>query len=101
MTNPKFELSALARLDLLESWNYLAENASLDHADRIIGDIEKAIQQLTKSPHDGHKRTDLTSRDVLFCRVHSYLIVYRPKTTPLQIVRVLHVSRDAAQLLDE
>jgi hypothetical protein len=32
--------------------------------------------------------------------VHSYLVIYRPETRPLQIVRVLSGYRDIATLLE-
>jgi len=56
------------------------------------------FSQLAESPRIGHKREDLTSREVLFWRVHSYLIVYRD-SNPLRIVRVLHGKRDVKKLL--
>lgn len=50
---------------------------------------------LAKNPNIGHQRVDLTSRpDVLFWPVRSYLILYRPSPTPLEILRVLHGRRD-------
>jgi plasmid stabilization system protein ParE len=32
--------------------------------------------------------------------VHSYLIVYRWETKPLQIIRILHVARDVQAILN-
>ncbi len=49
-------------------------------------------------PGMGHKRRDLTNRDVLFWPVHSYLITYQP-SSPLRIVRVVHGRRDVKKLL--
>ncbi len=46
----------------------------------------------------GHGRQDLTSRDVRFWRVHSYLVIYR-SSTPLRIVRIIHGKRDVSKLL--
>jgi len=47
----------------------------------------------------GHMRQDLTNEDVKFFPVYSYLIVYRPKTKPLQIACILHGRRDVEQVL--
>jgi plasmid stabilization system protein ParE len=94
-----YELSAAARVDLLQIWNYLAENASIDVADKVVRDIETGIRKLVRMPKLGHARTDLTDRHVLFYRVHSWLITYRPGTKPLQVARVLHSARDIAGLL--
>ena len=49
-------------------------------------------------PGIGHKRQDLTHRDLLFWRLHSYLIIYRD-SQPLRIVRIIHAKRDVTQLL--
>jgi plasmid stabilization system protein ParE len=49
-------------------------------------------------PGTGHKRQDLTLWDVLFRRVHSYLVVYRD-SRPLRIVRVVHGKRDVRTVL--
>ena len=49
-------------------------------------------------PGKGHKRPDLTSRDVLFFSVYQYMIVYR-RTELVEIVAVLHGKRDVKRLL--
>jgi plasmid stabilization system protein ParE len=49
-------------------------------------------------PGMGHKRADLTPRDVLFWPVHSYLVIYCA-SKPLRIVRVIHGKRDVKRLL--
>jgi plasmid stabilization system protein ParE len=36
---------------------------------------------------------------VRFFSVYSYLIVYRPEPKPLQVVTILHGSRDVAGIL--
>src|SRR2546426_11532755 len=46
-----------------------------------------------------HMRQDLTNEDVKFFPVYSNLIVYRPKTKPLQIACILHGRRDVEQVL--
>lgn len=101
MKKSPYELTAAARLDLLHIWNYLAENASLNVADKVISDIERAMRKLVKTPWLGHRREDLTQRDVLFYLVHSYLIIYRPERKPLHVLRVLHGARDVQSLLAE
>lgn len=68
-------------------------------ADRVEEVILEKIAALATDPGIGHRRTDLTSADVRFFPVYSYLIVYRPSMTPLQIVAVLHGARDVLTLL--
>ena len=47
----------------------------------------------------GHGREDLTDQPVLFWPVGAYSIIYRPETMPLEVVRVLHGSRDIPSLV--
>src|ERR1035437_868919 len=99
MSRPAYELTATARLDLLQIWNYLADEASLEVADQLLRDIESGIELLVESPGLGHTRSDLTRRRLLFHGVGSYLIIYRPRHTPLHVVRVLHGARDVKRIL--
>ncbi len=93
-----FVLTRLAAQDLNEIWGYLASE-DIDVADRILADLELAMQKLAQSPGLGHLREELADRRHKFFLVRSYLIVYRPQTTPLQIIRVLHSARDIRALL--
>jgi len=93
----RFEVSKRAFRDLEEILDFIAER-SLDAADRVQDDFHQAFRQIGQDPGMGHSRQDLTSRDVLFWRVHSYLVVYRD-STPLRIVRILHGRRDVNKLL--
>ena len=101
MSRREYELSPDARLDLALIWNYLAEHASIDVADRIINDIESAIPTLVGSPHLGHRRTDLAGPEFLFHRVHSYFVVYHATLEPLRVIRILHMSRNVKRILGE
>jgi len=51
----------------------------------------------------GTKRRDITPLPVRFWtlpKFSNYVIVYRPDTTPLRIVAVLHGNRDLKTLLE-
>jgi antitoxin ParD1/3/4/toxin ParE1/3/4 len=50
-------------------------------------------------PGIGHLRPDLTDADGRFWPVFKYLVIYRPDTKPLEIVRVLHGRRDVERIL--
>jgi antitoxin ParD1/3/4 len=52
-------------------------------------------------PGQGHRRTDCTKGPVLFFPVYSYLIAYRPGTDPLQILAIVHGSRDVQKVLKQ
>jgi plasmid stabilization system protein ParE len=87
-----------ARLDLLEIWEYIAQD-NVSAADRVTGEIEHAIAMLSRNPELGHIRRDLTSKTVRFWPLYSYLIIYDPTAKPLEIVRILSGYRDVAALL--
>jgi len=95
----EFRLARRALGDLQEIWDFISED-NLDAADRVMEDFYRAFGQLAETPGMGHRRADLTNRDVLFWPVYSYLIVYR-HSDPLSIVRVFHGRRDVKKLLKE
>jgi hypothetical protein len=61
--------------------------------------IRDRILFLARNPRAGHERKDLTDLPVRFFPVYSYLIVYRPETTPLPIVAILHGRREVEKIL--
>ena len=69
-------------------------NMALDAADRMRDNIYEAINKLADMPGMGHRREDLTRQALLFWPVGKYLIIYRPDTAPLEIVRVVSGYRD-------
>jgi plasmid stabilization system protein ParE len=87
-----------AESDLWQIWRYLFHEAGLQIADRIQEEFFAAFEQLTDSPGNGHRRPDLTARDVLFFRVYQYMIVYR-RATKVEIIAVLHGKRNVKRLL--
>ena len=84
--------------DLRRIWRYLLGEAGPAIANRIQGELVDAFESLADVPGKGHKRPDLTSRDVLFFSVYQYMIVYR-RATMVEIVAVLHGKRDVRRLL--
>jgi plasmid stabilization system protein ParE len=93
-----YVFSPQARLDLLEIWEYIARD-DLDAADRVEAEIHLAISKLARNPGIGHWRRDLTSKQVRFWPIYSYLIIYDPNTQPLEVVRILSGYRDLADIL--
>lgn len=84
--------------DLKQIWRYLLGEAGLAVANRIQGELVDAFEGLAEFPGKGHRRPDLTSRDVLFFSVYQYMIVYR-RAAMVEIVAVLHGKRDVKRLL--
>ncbi len=67
-------------------------------ADRLLEGFYRTFRQLAQVPGMGHKRDDLTQRNVLFWALYSYLIIYT-SSRPLRIVRIIHAKRDVKRLL--
>jgi toxin ParE1/3/4 len=93
----RFELARRALGDLQEIWEFVSED-SYTAADRLLEEFYSAFGQLAEAPGIGHKREDLTQRNLLFWALHSYLIIYR-NSQPLRVVRVIHAKRDVKKLL--
>lgn len=95
----RYALTPLAERDLLEIGHYITTD-SVPRASRVIETLRRAMTVLGSQPLIGHERLDLAPHPYRFWPVFSYLIVYRPDTSPVQIVRVLHGARDVADLLN-
>lgn len=95
----RYILSPEAVEDLASIWQYIQTQSSVEMADRVASVIRERIAFLARNPNAGHKRRDLTDLAVRFFPVYSYLIAYRPETKPLQIVAILHASRDVDRVL--
>ena len=94
-----FELAPGAEDDVWDIWQYLALQAGSEIASRVESELFDAFTNLTQAPNIGHRRTDLTTRPVLFYTLYSYLIIYVPDTSPLQIIAVLHGKRNVKRIL--
>jgi len=98
---PRYVLAPEAAQDIFDIWLYIRENSSAEAAAKVESAIFETIALLSANPRIGHFREDLTCQRIRFFAVHSYLIGYRPETSPLQIVCVLHGRRDLEKLLKE
>jgi plasmid stabilization system protein ParE len=95
----RFRLAPEARHDIEELWAFIARD-NIRAAAQVRTAIRDACRRLAQRPYIGHRREDLTTReDVRFWPVYSYLIVYRPHTRPLEILRVLHGNRNVMSIL--
>lgn len=97
MSRP-YRLTAAAEQDANDIWDYVA-TGDIRRADRLLASIETAIRRIVRRPGIGHLRQDLADDTHRFYLVGSYLIVYRADSRPLEVLRILHASRDAASLL--
>src|SRR5438270_2755291 len=95
-----YELSAEAQEDLFEIWRRIAAE-SQDLADRIDNEFHELFASLGRIPGQGHTRSDLTARPVLFFPLYSFLVVYQPDVNPIRIMAVLRGRRNLKQILKE
>ncbi|MEM6455115.1 MAG: type II toxin-antitoxin system RelE/ParE family toxin [Acidobacteriota bacterium] len=89
-----------ARRDLIEQATYLAENASLEVADRFLESAERTVAQLVDTPRMGRvwegARPE-TQRGLRVWRVSDFpkvLIFYRLESDAIVVVRILHSAQD-------
>ena len=95
-----FRLSPEAAQDIIDIYEFVAQH-SVDAAEEVRNEVFEAIVGLTAFPGKGHRRADLTKQPVLFWPVRSYQIIYRPESTLLEIVAVLHGKRNIKRILQK
>jgi len=88
-----------ANLDLLEIWDYISE-ASEERADRVLDGINERCRMLAGFPEAGRARNDLIVGLRSFS-VGNYVIFYQPIEDGIEVLRVLHSSRDVPGVFDE
>ena len=93
----KLRIRPQARLDLLEIWHHIAADG-VTAADRVVGELDRAIRELPEMPGKGHRRADVGDARYRFWCVFSYLIAYRYDDQSLTVVRVVHGRRKLRQL---
>jgi toxin ParE1/3/4 len=82
----------LARRDLIEIWDYIAEDSET-RADAFIETVDRKFQTLAKHPGMGRMRDELEA-GVRSFPVGKYIIFYCAIPDGVEIVRVLHSARD-------
>ncbi len=89
-----------AEVDLLEIWHYIARD-SIEAADKVIAEIERAISGLCEMRGKGHERDDVKNRSFRFISVYSYVIGYEFDADTVTIVRIIHGGRDFSKVFSE
>jgi toxin ParE1/3/4 len=88
----RYRISRQAEQDLEDIWVYTAQNDEVA-ADLLIATILDKFPMLAKFPDMGKKRDDLLEGLRSF-PVKPYIIFYSRTSDRIEIVRVLHQSRD-------
>jgi len=89
---PSLTISPEAEQDLLDIWLYIAEDNPVN-ADRFLDRLEGQALKLAEFTEIGIDRPDLAP-DLKSFPLDRYVLYYRANTGGIELVRVLHGSRD-------
>ena len=96
-----------AKRDLIAQWVWYAESADFELADRFLSAVEKTLSLLAAQPQSGAqffvRKTELQGirRFPVSEGFEKILLFYFPLKDGVDLVRVLHGSRDFERLLSE
>lgn len=93
------KVTAAAEADLLEIWAYVAEH-NTEAANKLIKEITRKFTTLRDYPHIGREQDRLLV-NLRSLVVSGYFIFYQPLDDRIEIVRVLHSSRDIEGVFDD
>jgi len=93
---PELIISPEAETDLLEIWLYIVEDSPVN-ADRYLDKLNDKALNLCEFSEIGIDRPEL-AKDLKSFPVDDYLLYYKSTDTGIELVRVLHGSRDIKQL---
>ncbi len=90
----EIKFSPAAQNDLLDAWEYIANN-NIAAADVLVERLFAAASKLAVQTLLGRERPELASgiRSLVVSRTR-YILFYRITARSIEIVRVLHQSRD-------
>ena len=89
-------LSPEAEQDLVDIWVYIAEDSPVN-ADHYVDKLYDTGILLAENPGIGTERPDLMDELQSF-PVDHYILFYRRKNDNIEMIRVLHASRDVYSL---
>jgi antitoxin ParD1/3/4/toxin ParE1/3/4 len=96
---PEYRLTSRALRDLSAIVNYLTGEASPEVAARTEDKLFRLFESLARSPGIGHRRSEITPRNVRFHPMRPYMVVYEQAAEPILIHAILHSARDMAAIL--
>ncbi|MGH8275448.1 MAG: type II toxin-antitoxin system RelE/ParE family toxin [Steroidobacteraceae bacterium] len=82
-----------ARLDLLEIWRYIADEAGETRADQYLRRLNDIIDYLAQQPLMGRARPELGPVVRSFPRA-AYVVFYEPIDDGIELLRVIRADRD-------
>ena len=82
----------LAASDILDIWDHIAEDGA-EQADRWVDKLDEKFKLMATQPLIGRARDELAA-DLRSFPFGRYIIFYAPIEGGIDVVRVLHSSRD-------
>lgn len=97
----RFKLTEQAQNDLVRIRAYYLQEAGSAVTRAMLSAFLAAFRFLARNPRAGHRREDLAElRPILFWPVREFLVLYKPLSTPLEIIAIVRASRDIPTLLE-
>lgn len=93
-----YRLNSKAEEDLLNIWSYIAENSPAN-ATKFIRTFHQHFTLLAENAQLGQARPDIAP-ELRYFPVKRYLILYRQISDGIEVMRVIHGSRDLGALFD-
>jgi toxin ParE1/3/4 len=92
-----YDLSPLASADLDQLLDFIARDKPMA-AVNFVQRIRQTCELLAANPLIGELRSDLVLANVRSFTVGSYVIFFRPTTGGIEVIRIVHGSRDIRHL---
>jgi toxin ParE1/3/4 len=93
----RYDVTDEAKDDLFEIWRYIAVHGSVGRAEQQNLRFYERFQFLAENPLIGRVRPELAP-DIRSFADGTYVILYKPADYGVEIVRVVHGSRDIEAL---
>jgi len=98
-----YRLTSEAANDPVQIWKYIARDGT-EAADRVEAAIYRACALVAQTPLIGQLRKHSSPLFVRFwtvTRFPNFVLVYRPDTKPLRVIRILHGKRNIPRVLKQ
>lgn len=94
------KLRPRAEVDLVEIWEYTAEQWSEDQANNYLRELSSVFDLLLDHPKIARERCEF-SPPVRIHPVRSHVIIYEARAEAVEVVRIVHSRSNWANLLSE
>ena len=95
----RYSLTPRAKRDLISILSYIGiENENPIAAEKLSDRLDEVMSLLAAYPKMGHVNETVAPPEFRFWPVGKYLIIYRPDTKPLQIIRIWHGAQRSPEL---